>query len=198
MATPPSFTAGSVLTAAQMNAVGLWRMTPTSVSGSGASITSGKGQISLNACAAVTINGVFTADFENYLLVARLSFTGGDTYIQLTASGTATAGTAYNWSMMQAYSGAGVTTTRTANTGSVTFMSNGNGVYQSATSDIFAPQLAQVTMFQTANLRNDGAYTVPANYLFYGNCNNTTQYDGIKITGGGNMTGTISIYGRTL
>lgn len=198
MATPPSFTAGSVLTAAQMNQAGLWVMIPTSVSGTGSSIVSGKGQVSLSSCAAVTINGVFTADFENYLMLARLSFTGGDTYVQLTASGTATAGTAYNWSMMQAYSGAGVTTTRTANTGSVILMSNGNGVYQSATCDIFAPQLAQVTMFQTANLRNDGGYTVPANYLFYGNLNNTTQYDGIKITGGGNMTGTISIYGRTL
>lgn len=196
MATPPDFTTGQVLTSATMNTVGQWLMIPTSVSGTGASLSNGK--IALSSCTDVTINGVFTSDFENYLLLARLSFTGGDAVMQLTASGTPSAGTAYNWSFMQAYAGAGVTTVRTAGTSSTILMSNQNGVYGSAACDIFAPQLAVPTMFQVANLRNDGSYGTPANYLFYGNNSNSTSYDGLKITGGGAMTGSIMIYGRTM
>ena len=196
MATPPDFTSGAQLTAAQMNGIGLWIMTPTSVSGSGSSITQ-VGQVTLSSCAAVTMNGIFTADFENYVLVARLSFTGGDTTMQLTASGTAVTSN-YNYSQLQAYAGAGVTTTRTASAANHVLMSNGGGVYQSATVDIFAPQLAAATLFQVSNLRNDGSYATPANYLWFGNNSNTTSYDGLKITGGGNMTGTISVYGRNM
>ena len=196
MTTPPTFTVGSVLTAAQMNQVGQWAMYPSSVSGAGASVSGAK--ITLSACSAVTINGIFTADFENYLLLARLSFTGGDTTMQLTAAGTPSAGTAYNYSMLQAYSGAGVTTARTSGTDKIVLISNQNGVYGSATADIFAPQLAVPTMFQVNNLRNDAAYGIPANYLWWGNNSNSTSYDGLKITGGGAMTGTIFIYGRTM
>ena len=196
MATPPDFSVGQILTAATMNTVGQWLMIPTSVSGTGASLSGGT--IALSSCTDVTINGVFTADYENYLLLARLSFTGGDAVMQLTTSGTPSAGTAYNWSFMQAYAGAGVTTVRTAGTSSTILMSNQNGVYGSAACDIFAPQLAVPTMFQVANLRNDGSYGTPANYLFYGNNSNSTSYDGLKIIGGGAMTGSIMIYGRTM
>jgi len=195
MATPPDFTTGQVLTSATMNTVGQWLMIPTSVSGTGASLSNGK--IALSSCTDVTINGVFTADYENYLLLARLSFTGGDTTMQLTASGTA-ATSNYNYSMMQAYAGAGVTTARTAGAANIVLISNQNGVYGSATADVFAPQLAAPTMFQVQNNRADGSYATPANYLWYGNNSNSTSYDGLKITGGGAMTGSIMIYGRTM
>jgi len=195
MATPPDFTTGQVLTSATMNTVGQWLMIPTSVSGTGASLSNGK--IALSSCTDVTINGVFTADYENYLLLARLSFTGGDTTMQLTASGTA-ATSNYNYSMMQAYAGAGVTTARTAGAANIVLISNQNGVYGSATADVFAPQLAVPTMFQVQNNRADGSYATPANYLWYGNNSNSTSYDGLKITGGGAMTGSIMIYGRTM
>ena len=195
MATPPTFSVGGVLTAAQMNQVGQWLMIPTSISGTGATLSNGK--ITLSSCTAVTINGIFTGDFENYLLLARLSFTGGDTTIQLTASGTA-AGSNYNYSQVQAYAGAGVTTARTAGAANIPIMSNQGGVYGSASVDIFAPQLSVPTMFQAGNLRNDGAYGTPANYLWFGNNSNSTSYDGLKITGGGAMTGTIMVYGRTM
>lgn len=58
MATPPVFTTGSVLTAAQMNAVGLWLVTKQTV-GTGVS--------------SVTIPSSFNADFDTY----RVLYTGG-------------------------------------------------------------------------------------------------------------------------
>ena len=184
------------------NPQGLELITPTSVTNG--TVTTGQGTVRVAGTAtSVTINGVFSSVYESYLMISRLSWTsgGGDVGMQLCIAGTPTAGTAYNWSMMQAYSGAGVSTTRTSATSSVTFMSNANGVFQASTTEIMAPQLATPTMLITQNLRNDGAYGTPANYLFYGNCSDSLQYDGIKISelaGTRNITGTISIYGRRL
>jgi hypothetical protein len=53
MATPPTFTAGAVLTAAQMNSVGLWLVKSQTI---GAGVSS------------VTVTGAFSADYENYLI----------------------------------------------------------------------------------------------------------------------------------
>jgi len=53
MATPPTFTAGQVLTAAQMNKVGLWLISETTV-GSGV--------------ASVTVSSAFSADYDNYVI----------------------------------------------------------------------------------------------------------------------------------
>jgi hypothetical protein len=58
MATPPTFTTGAVLTAAQMNAVGLW-LVKTQTVGSGV--------------ASVTVTGAFSADYDNY----KITYDGG-------------------------------------------------------------------------------------------------------------------------
>ena len=195
-----TFTTGEVLTASDTNTYlnngGLVCMVPTTVTNG--TVSSGQAMVRVAGTATtVTINGVFNATYEDYLIVAKLSFTGGDATIQLTTSGTP-ANTNYNYSMMQAYDGAGVTTARTAGAASHVFMSNQNGVYGSCTADLFGPALAQATMIQVNNLRNDGGYGVPANYLFWGNHSTATSYDGFRITAGGNMTGTIAVYGRRM
>ena len=58
MATPPDFTAGAVLTAAQMNKIGLWHIT---------TVTDG------NGAASVAVADVFSADFTDY----RITISGG-------------------------------------------------------------------------------------------------------------------------
>ena len=58
MATPPDFTTGQVLTAAQMNAVGLWLI---------------KTQTIGTAVSTVTVSSAFSADYEAY----RIVVTGG-------------------------------------------------------------------------------------------------------------------------
>jgi hypothetical protein len=190
----PDFSPGEVLTAAAMDSIGMWRANPTSISGTGATLANNK--ITLSACTAVVINGAFTGSFENYSLVMRLSQTGGDVYLRLASGGTEVATNTYNWSVMQAYAGAGVTVDRVANTTSQVLLSNNNGSTGSATLDIFAPQLATPTLFQVSCLRNDGNFQTPANYLFHGNNTNSTGYDGLRIFCAGGMTGTIFIYGR--
>lgn len=196
MATPPDFSAGAVLTAAQLDSVGMWRMIPTSVT-TGATVSGA--QVTLAGQTNYTINGIFTADFTEYLLVARMTSTSGDIYCQLTSGGTATSTNTYNYSMMQAYAGAGVTTARTANTNSMTLFAIGAGSTTASASycEISGPFLAEPTLFTVQNNRSDNAYTLPANYLWYGNQTGSTSFDGLKIFATGTVAGRLSVYGRT-
>ena len=55
MATPPTFSSGAVLTAAQMNGVGLWLVKSQAVGAS--------------AVPDVTVTNAFSADYDNYLIL---------------------------------------------------------------------------------------------------------------------------------
>ena len=58
MATPPDFSSGAVLTAAQMNSVGLWLV---------------KTQVVGNAVASVAVTSAFSSDYDSY----RIIYSGG-------------------------------------------------------------------------------------------------------------------------
>lgn len=76
MATPPDFTTGQVLTAAQMNAVGLWLV---------------KTQTIGSAVSSVTVTDAFSADYDNYLItLAGGTYSGARSafYLQLGSSTT--------------------------------------------------------------------------------------------------------------
>lgn len=63
MATPPTFSVGATLTAAQMNAVGLWLVKSQTI-GSGVS--------------SVTVSNAFSSDYENYrIVVSGVTSTSG-------------------------------------------------------------------------------------------------------------------------
>lgn len=82
MATPPDFTTGQVLTAAQMNAVGLWVITPTTVAGTGVSIGS-NGQVTLANSQTASLNGVFTTDYLHYKVIVCIDTVSADTDLRL-------------------------------------------------------------------------------------------------------------------
>jgi hypothetical protein len=71
MATPPDFTTGAVLTAAQMNAVGLWRITTCTVTSTGGTAaTASDGVITIgNGNTLITIDNAFSADFKAYKII---------------------------------------------------------------------------------------------------------------------------------
>lgn len=105
MATPPDFSPGQVLTAAHMDAVGLWKITPTSVSGTGASI-SGSDVVVSSGGANFTVNGVFSADFRNYKIVISDARFSGPSGIFL-SMGTSATGSSYKYAQVNV-SSAGV------------------------------------------------------------------------------------------
>lgn len=199
MATPPVFTNGTSLDATSLNGVGLWRVIPTSVTNG--TVTTGEATVRLSGSnTSVTMNGIFSAAFEDYFMVARLTSSSGDIYCQLTNSGTPLTTNTYNWSMMQAYAGAGVSTVRTANTSSMTVFAMGGGTSAACAAymDIGSPYLSEPTLFTVQNNRSDGNYQTPANYLFYGNQAGATSFDGIKLFAAGTLAGRVMIYGRRI
>ena len=66
----PVFTTGEVLTAANMNAVGLWRVTGCTVtSAGGTAATASNGVITIGTGnTSVTVNNAFSSDYDNYLI----------------------------------------------------------------------------------------------------------------------------------
>lgn len=75
MAVPPDFVAGQVLTAAQMNAIGLWEV---------------KSQTIGTTVSSVTVSSAFSSDYDNYVITLTGGVTSASTYIALSLGSTAT------------------------------------------------------------------------------------------------------------
>ena len=190
MATPPVFSAGAVLTADQMNAVGMWKITPSSATNG----TISNGAVTIgNAVTSVTVNGVFSSDFDNYLVTINggVASTNVGMQIQL---GTTTTGY-YAAGLGRSYSG----TTNTFNQANV---SSWDAVGIASTDNIFMnvhifnPNLAKRSLFRTDYIFGDTAGGGDV-FQIGGYLNNATQYTSFKILiASGTMTGgTIRVYG---
>ena len=66
--TYPSFSAGDVLAASDMNAVGLWRIT-SGITATNGTVSDGVVTIGSNV-ASVTVSGCFSSSFDNYRIIA--------------------------------------------------------------------------------------------------------------------------------
>jgi hypothetical protein len=179
MATPPTFSAGSVLTAAQMNQLGLFLIKTETI---GATVT------------AVEIEDVFTSDFENY----RVVVTGGTQtsansilIMQLMSGGSPSVANYYATFPFTAYAGSSFTILNTNNGASWPYvaMSLNNGL--SGAFDVYQPATSNKTSFGGFTNRGDiSGFTS-------GYHNVSSAYDGFKLSiNAGTMTGGIvRIYG---
>lgn len=184
MATPPTFSAGAVLTAAQMNAIGMWRVASGTLS-----------------TATTDFQSVFTSDFTNYRIVMdQLLLSGaGDIYWRLLSGSTPATGTDYGWAFngytsAPAAADSGGSNQSLAYTGVTMTAGVANLRVSACTIDLMNPQVAERTfaLTQAATITNvyRGLSGAAAHNL-------TTAYDGIRfltnsaVTMGGNVT----IYG---
>lgn len=178
MATPPDFTTGQVLTAAQMNAVGLWLV---------------KTQTIGSAVSSVTVTDAFSADYEAYkvIITGGVGSTGVLLYVQLGASTTA-----YYWSL--AYMGYGTSTVLggTSLGGGGANFANAGYAKTSALDmniELVNPSLAKYTFIQGQSW----SYASGSAIGYSGEHRVATAYTDLVIgIGAGTMTGgTISVYG---
>jgi hypothetical protein len=175
MATPPTFTAGSVLTAAQMNAVGLWLVKSQTI-GTGVS--------------SVPVTNAFSADYDNYRIIVSggLSSSNGNMNFQLSNSTGSTYSTS-GWFMtpgtatLNAFSPAATTSWLMGPVNSTRYM----GIM-----DIINPFQSQQTFARTS-----GAGTVSA-YDFVLSDTSTASSTGFSLIPSSPITltgGTIRVYG---
>lgn len=174
MATPPVFTAGSVLTAAQMNAVGLWLVKTQTVG---------------TAVSSVTLTGAFSADYDTYKIVysSGAGSTNGNLQIQL---GT-TATNYYGVCIYGPYTSTTITNLPANNASSMSIMGGYDTTFAQLSVELAQPYLAKTTIgtgfIQDQNNQGFSVYRL----------NNTTSYTDLKIIcSTGTITGgTIRVYG---
>ena len=176
MAVPPVFVSGQVLTAAQMNQIGLWEIYPRTAYTSATSFTR---------------DNIFTSDYENYLI--RIASVGAAAVTAQLRVGGVAAATNYNVQAAEAANATAWTVFKnTAQTnadfGSIGPTKSFMDIY------IYGPQLAAQTGF-FANTVYGGTSSTPGVTMRWTNHSTATAYDGIAITFSAANTGSYIIYG---
>jgi hypothetical protein len=177
MATPPVFTTGAVLTAAQMNGVGLW-LVKTQTVGTGVS--------------SVTVTNAFSADYDNYKIVV----TGGvgSTSLALNVRLGASATGYYGMLNYATYSAASISAAGIVNGTSWVYGGVASTNMIAMNMDLSGPFLAKTT---TMSAIYSEASTTGAAGSFNGFHNSAVSYTDLTIIcGAGTITGgTIRVYG---
>lgn len=183
--------------AAQVGVVaapGMVLLTPTSITHSGTSASIGaNGQVTFTAVTSLSLNGVFSATYDNYVISVRLTSSVGQmTTFRMRAAGTDNS-TASSYTRQGIYADS---TTVAASRTSSTFgyLAPSYGVQRAGfTAHFYGPFLAQPTV-----TRSISASDYLSAYLEDYACthNQSTSYDGFTlIPEAGNITGALTVMG---
>jgi hypothetical protein len=176
MATPPDFTTGAVLTAAQMSAIGLWEVKTQTI---GTTVTS------------VVVTDAFSADYDSYKIVVtgtNVSSTGNSAFISLSGS---TGSTYFAGGFWQAYTSSTLNGFNSNGVSGGTWIGITGGRW-SCIIDVVNPFAALASSFMGQSSGGSFAAT------FQGHDTNAASSTGFTLTqvGGNNWTGgTIRVYG---
>ena len=179
-----------------MSKNGLILLTPTSIAYTGTSASiSANGSVLFGAVSSLSLNGVFTSDYDNYLVVCR-NATASNTAIEfrLRLSGvdntnTSSYATQYWFADSTTVTGARVTDTYGY------IGARGNTQKAGFVATIYGPNLAQPTAWRSVVCDDFGSATVTD---YAGTHNVSTAYDGFTIYDNvSNITfsGRIAVYG---
>jgi hypothetical protein len=173
---------------------GLVVMTPTSVAKTGASSTAtinSDGSVTFGSCETLSLNGVFTSAYDNYMVVIRETASGNYNVTARLSDGGAISSTGYTWQYIQAY-GTNVNGGRSASTYAiigedVATQRVGFTVY------LYGPYLAQPTAGRSVNVL-DGLSAQIVDFAWTHSV--STAYDGVRIgPTAGNITGLVTVFG---
>ena len=176
MATPPDFSSGAVLTAAQMNSVGLWLV---------------KTQTIGSAVSSVTVSDAFSADYDNYLIqvIGGTASTEDNGFLTFGATATGYYGV-LQYATVAAPGTYGGASDNNGAQFSTVWRSQAAGAYANIT--VLAPFLTKNTGVEGVWMPTSGAYG-----KYTGQLRNSTSYTAFTMKpASGTMTGgTIKVYG---
>jgi hypothetical protein len=167
---------------------GMDLITPTSVAGSG--VTLSGGQVTFTASTTVSVNGCFTSAYANYWVIFEgVQSAGQSVDVRLRASGTDASGSNYTRQLLSGQTGTPGAASVTGTLWDVVSVGDADAMVGEMI--LRRPNLAQTTLFSSQGGR--GTYLT----VLTGLHSLTTQYDGLSLlaAGGTNITGTLRIYG---
>lgn len=178
---------------------GMVLITPTSIASTGtgnSSSINANGSVTFSSCETLSLNGVFTSEYDNYMVVCR-SLRGGTAvdsiYGRLRVSGTDNS-TASSYVYQYVYaSGTTVAGARTTDNKGY-FYASGSTQRSGFSSYIYGPNLAQPTAVRTVGVSGYlDAYLEDQAFTH----NQSTAYDGFTMLmgSGTTLTGLVSVYG---
>jgi hypothetical protein len=174
---------------------GMVLLTPTSIAHAGTSASIGaNGQVTFTAVTSLSLNGVFTADFDNYVVSMRANAgTGSEAFfVRLRTSGTSASGTNYTTQEIHVYAST-VTAQRYTSATSMRFAPLSGTLRSGSTGTFYGPYLAQPTALRSVNITGDNNAEI---YDYAATHSLSTSYDGVEfIASGSSMTGALQVYG---
>ena len=184
--------AGKVTFGGAVAGAGLDLITPTSVAGTGVTVSGGA--VSFSGSSTVSVNGCFTATYDNYMMeiaIDTVATAGNYFTLRVRAAGSDISTATYNFQTIQA----GSTTISSSRATSQTSARLGY-VEPSQSSvarvDVFNPARAVPTNFLSFN---NEQVTAPYWHQIANVNTNATAYDGFSILSANAITGTVRIYG---
>jgi hypothetical protein len=181
--------AGKVTFGGAVAGAGMDLITPTSVAGTG--VTLSGGQVSFSAASTVSVNGCFTSVYDNYIVAVRMLGSNDDVVSwRLRTSGSDITAANYDWNYLSIDSAVNVPT-RSANQTSSRYGRVGTSV---GSSEMFisGPALAAPTHNSHTVIYGLGISQV----MVTGYHQLSTSYDGFSIIpAAGTLTGTLRVYG---
>lgn len=175
---------------------GLVVMTPTSIASTGTGNSSSigaKGKVTFTSCESLSLNGVFTSTYDNYIISLRLGVSAStqDIRFRLRVSGTDASGSNYVSQLITAQS----TTVLSSRSSTSTFASV-FGTYATTQSGstiyVFGPALSQPTAGRSVNVSDQGSAAI-REWAFTHSV--STAYDGFTLSGLQTQSGAITVYG---
>lgn len=171
-------------------------VSPTSVTGAtGTASANSLGKITFTGCSSISVNGVFTSTYANYMIVCRMTSNDSTAFnlrFRLRASGTDATGSNY--------SGTQLFSSGTSNVGELISSSLGymGAINSSApagfVAHIYGPQLAQTTPWRSLTFSGTTGEATIYDQSFVHSV--SSSYDGFTLwPAGGLVTGVLSVYG---
>ena len=174
---------------------GMVLLTPTSIAYTGTSASIGtNGSVEFTACSSLSLNGVFSADYDNYRMVMWYSASSNNTTVQgrLRDSVPADA-TAANYTFQ--YLLASSTSVSGYRGTSQTLFELGGGFATQRNGieiDIYGPHLAQPTALRTVTVNDSNSAQL---YDFADTHSLSTSYVGFTFLTNNALSGLVSVYG---
>jgi hypothetical protein len=174
------------------NKPGMVLMKATSIDYSGTSATLGEnGQVTFSAVTSLSLNGVFTAEFDNYV-VSMNHYAAATTavYWRFLLSGSDASGSDYTRQLLRADSTTVAGVRESSNTSQRTMNSDPN--YSGCVIHFYGPALAQPTAHRDVSANSLNGARI---YEYAGTHSVSTAYDGIRFFTDENWTGKLAVYG---